>query len=198
MPEFGFPAQPRHASMARIIADLRSRGDDARVAAVTGRHADVTEANRGRVNELMQIEKAINDLKGYSEAIALSEARADTMQSSLSAINEVSQELSDSIATLLTNGTEANFENVSIQARQDLNGIVAAMNVDFAGRNLFAGDDAGAGAIIDAETIFASSVPVLEGQPTAGTAYAALRTEFLGAGACSTRCSIRAALATHH
>lgn len=182
MPDFGFPAQPRNASLGRIIADLRSRGDTARVAAVTGRFADVTEVRKGRVNELMQLQKSINDLTEYSEAIALAETRADTMQSSLSAISDVSQTLSDTVATLLTNGTDANFRNVSIQARQDLAGIVANLNADFAGRTLFAGDDAGTSAIVDADSIYSASVPVLEGQPTAGTAYAALRTEFMGAG----------------
>lgn len=182
MPEFGFPAQPRQASLARIIADLRSRGDDARVAAVTGRFADVTEVRNGRVNEMMQLQKSINDLNEYAQAIALSEARADTMQRSMSAINDVSQNLSDTVATLLTNGTDDNFENVAIQARQDLGSVVAAMNVDFAGRTLFAGDEAGGSAIVDAETIYSNSVPILEAQPTAGTAYAALRADFMATG----------------
>jgi len=183
MPEFGFPAQPRQAQLARIISDLRNRADDERVAAVTGRYADVTAAREGRVNELMQIEKSITDLNGYAEAIALSEARADTMQQSLDRLSDIGQVLTDTTDLLTTNGTDANFEVVSAQARADLDVLVAALNVDFAGRALFAGDDAGTSSLIDPATMFTTSVAVLEAAPNSAIAYADLQNEFLNAGA---------------
>jgi len=182
MPEFGFPAQPRQALMRRTIADLRQQADTARIATVTGRFADLTAEREGRVGELMQIEKSIADLKGYGEAIALSEARAETMQRTLGRLTALSQSLTDTAELLLTNGTTDNLANLSTQARGDFESLVAALNVDFAGRALFAGDDAGGAALLDAPSIIAASVPVLEAGATAPAAYADLEAEFLDPG----------------
>ena len=183
MPEFGFPAQHRQAAMRSLISSLRGRSDDTRVAAVTGRYADVTRELGGRVNELMQIEKSISDLQSYAESIALSEARASTMQQALSNATVLSQGLTDTADLLLTNGTDQNMENLSTSARFELASIVSAINIDFGGRSLLAGDDAGTPAIADDVTIFSTSVPFLEGQPTASAAYAALEAEFMNPGA---------------
>ena len=182
MPDFGFPAQPRQASMTSIIADLRRRADDERVAAVTGRFADVTSEVDGRVNELMQIEKSISDLQTYGEAIALSETRAGVMQQALGAIGAVGQSLADTTSVLLTNATDQDLENVSIQARGEIGTIVAALNADLGGRSLFGGDDSASPALADADTIFTGSVPFLEGATGPGAAYAALEAEFVNPG----------------
>ena len=182
MPDFGFPAQPRQASMSTIIAELRRRSDDERVAAVTGRFADVTAEVDGRVNELMQIEKSITDLQSYGEAIALSEARAGVMQQSLGTIGTIMQGLADTTSVLLTNSTDRDLEIVSTTARGDLVSVIAALNVDLAGRSLFGGDESLSPALTDADTIFTGSVPFLEGAASSNAAYAALEAEFINPG----------------
>lgn len=182
MPDFGFPAQPRTANIASLIDQLRNRSDDARVAAVTGRYADVTSEVGGRVSELMQIEKSINDLQSYAEAIALSESRASVMQQSLESVGAIGQRLADTADLLKTNGTDDNFESLSIQARSELDSVVSALNLSFGGRALFAGDSSGVPTIADADTVFTNSVPFLTGQPNAGAAYSALEAEFMGVG----------------
>ena len=183
MPEFGFPAQPRYASMSRLIADLRNRADDTRVEAVTGRFRDVTAERRGNVNEIMQIEKSINDLRIYAESIALSETRAGIMQSNLGVAVDLAQSSADTTALLLTNRSDIGTEAFSSRARDDLDALVAGFNVNFAGRSLFAGDEAGSAALVDAETIFTMSTAILEAAPTGGAAYTNLQIEFLGTGA---------------
>ena len=183
MPDFGFPAQPRQASIKTLVAGLRERSDDARVASVTERFADVTNELDGRVSELMQIEKSIRDLQGYSEAIALSEGRASTSQQALEQIRESAQEISDTTDILRTNGTIRDFETLSIQATGQLQSIVANLNSSFAGRNLFAGDAVQTSPIADTDTIIASVLPFLEAATTAPNGYDALRDEFLNAGA---------------
>lgn len=179
MPEFGFPAQPRNNSMTRLIAGLRDRSDDERVAAVTGRFADVTSQLQGRVSELMQIEKSITDLQQYGDAIALSEARASTLQSALDQINSIGVSLNTTTDLLQTNGSDLDFEIVSAQARSELGSIVAALNVNLGGRTLFAGDISGSAAIADDTTVFNASVPFLEGATSAVSAYTALEAEFV-------------------
>ncbi|MFK7945801.1 MAG: hypothetical protein AB8B85_23220 [Paracoccaceae bacterium] len=183
MPEFGFPAQPRQAAIKSLVANLRTRSDESRSAAVTGRHSDVTGELGGRVSELMQMEKSIRDVQTYAEAITLSEGRAATSQRALDQVRASAQEITDTADLLGTNGTSADFGTLSTQARGQLESLVAGMNTSFAGRMLFAGDVVDTAPVADAETIMSASVPFLEGNASAGTAYAALRAEFLGAGA---------------
>lgn len=182
MPEFGFPAQPRQASIKSLVSGLRDRSDDARVAATTERFADVTRVLDGRVNELFQIEKSIRDLQGYAESIALAEGRATVMQASLDQIRDSAQVIADTANILQTNGTSRDFASLSDQARGELDSIVASLNVSFAGRALFSGDQADVPPIADSATLLAGSVPFLEAGPTAGLAYDALRIEFFNAG----------------
>lgn len=182
MPEFGFPAQPRNATLASIVTNLRARSDEARVASVTGRFADVTAERRGRVDELMQLEKSLQDFSTYSEIISLTELRATTIQSSLERVGAAAQSLADTTDLLRTNGTDENFEVVSADARGELDTVLAALNVSVAGRALFAGDDSTGAALTDSATITAASVPILEAGTGAGVAYANLQTEFFGTG----------------
>ena len=183
MPEFGFPTQHRHYSMSSLISSLRDRGDDVRVEAVTARYSDVTRELGGHVDELMQIEKSLGDLFGYSEAISLAESRATTIQSALSRITSIAQVLADTTDLLTTNGTDQDFKAVSIQAREDFGSVVSSLNVQFAGRSLFAGDDSNGLAIADASSIQAASVPFLESAGSANAAYASLVAEFTNPGA---------------
>lgn len=183
MPEFGFPAQPRYASMSRLISDLRNRADDSRVEAVTGRFRDVTSERRGNVNEIMQLEKSINDLNIYAESIALSETRASVIQTNLGVAVDLAQSTADNTALLLTNRADIGTEVFSSRSRDDLDALVAGFNVNFAGRSLFAGDNAGSAALVDAETIFTTSTAILEAAATGTDAYNDLRDEFLNAGA---------------
>lgn len=183
MPEFGFPTQPRQYSMSSLISSLRDRGDDVRVEAVTARYSDVTRQLGGRVDELMQIEKSLADLAGYSETISLVESRTTTIQAALDKITGVAQTLADTTDLLMTNGTDRDFEAVSAEARENFGSVVSALNVQFAGRSLFSGDDGNGSAILDASSIEALGVPFLEGAASASAGYASLIAEFSNPGA---------------
>ncbi|MEM0990076.1 MAG: flagellin [Pseudomonadota bacterium] len=178
MPEFGFPAQYRQATLSRIISDLKDRSDDARVETVTERFADVTGALDGRVNELFQIEKSLTDLRAYGEVIAISESRSRVMQEALDNVQSASQNLTDTSDVLRTNGTTRDLQTLSNQARGELDTIVSQLNISFGGRTLFAGDEAGAAATVPAEQFLTDSTPFLEGAATAAGAYANLQAEF--------------------
>ena len=183
MPEFGFPPQHRSASMSLLITSLRERADAVRVQAVTGRFDDVTRELNGNVSGLMQVEKSLVDLQDYSEAVALSEARASVTQSALEQARNIGQSLADTTDLLTTNGTTRDFEGVSATAREELGSVVSSLNAQFAGRPLFSGDDGSAGrAVADVATIQTLGVPFLEAQPDATTAYANLVSEFVNPG----------------
>lgn len=182
MPDFGFPAQPRQAVLASLIAGLRRDSDDARIETVTGRYADITRSMGGRVTEALHLEKSIRDLSSYDEAIALTEARASTIQAGLDQMVGSIQTLTDQTDLLRLNGTDQNLETLSYQARDTLDSLVSALNIDFGGRALFAGDESGGVALADAGTIFDTATTALEGHADAASAFAALEAEFMDPG----------------
>ena len=182
MPEFGFPAQPRQTMLATLISGLRRDSDSARIETVTGRQSDVKRKLDGRITEVLQIEKSIRDIEAYADAIALTQSRTNVMQKSLEQITDVGQLLADQAEILRVNGTDQNIETLSLQARSLLDSVVSALNVDFGGRALFAGDDAGGVALASAQQIYDTATTLLEGSTTSASAIAALESGFLGAG----------------
>ena len=182
MPDFGFPAQPQMSRMSRMVANMRRDAGDAQVAAVTGRPADLAASLDGRVNEAVLMGKSLADYESYAEAIALAEARTDTIQQRLDHISASGQSLANSVDTLLTNGTADNFTIVSEEGQQLLEGIVSALNSSFAGRSLFGGDLGVGSAISDTDTIMAGALPILSAGTSASAAYSALEAAFIAPG----------------
>ncbi|MFQ5566411.1 MAG: hypothetical protein ACE5EU_08615 [Paracoccaceae bacterium] len=178
----GFPAQPRHDLMARLISQIRSRSDTARQEAVTGLLADPAAALGGRVSELLELERSLAEVAQYREIIGLSQSRASAIQGSLDVLRDLTVDLHVRGQTTLESNVGAAGEAISASARQALGAAISALNVSFGGRHLFAGDAGDAGAVASVEVIMSPSVTVLEAGPTAGAAYANLSVEFTTAG----------------
>ena len=183
LPPIGFPPQPRQHMMGRLIAELRGRADTARQEAVTGRLADPAKAAGGRVAEMLSLEHALARAGEYRQIIDLSQARAAAIQDSLGMLRELSVELSARGQTALDSRLDLPGSAVSAEARQALEAAVAALNVTFGGRALFAGDASDGAALASAGTFLATALPVLESAPTAGQAYADLTVAFAEGGA---------------
>lgn len=178
----GFPPQPRQHLMGRLIAELRARADTARQEAVTGRLADPAKAAGGRISEMLGLEQALAETAGYRQIIGLAQTRASAIQGTLDMLRETAVALATRGQTALDSGLGVAGGPVSVEARQALEGAVAALNVTFGGRALFAGDAGDRAALATAEAFMATALPILEAGPTAGQAHANLSLEFTGAG----------------
>ncbi len=181
LPVSGFPAQPRHDLLSRLIGELRGRADVTREEAVTGRLVDPAGALRGQVSELFGIERALANITQYGDILDLAEARASAIQASLGALREIAVDLHSSGVTALSANSGVATEIISTAARQALSAAVSALNVSFGGRGLFSGDGSGL-ALASAESIFSASLAVVGPGPTGGAAYANLTVEFTLAG----------------
>ena len=178
----GFPAQPRHDLMGRMIADLRARSDTARQEAVTGLHADPAGALGGKVAELLDLDRALGLNAQFREIIGFAESRATAIQAALDALRNLAVDLSVEGQTALDSGLATAGETVSASARQALDAAVAALNVSHGGRGLFAGDSGAGPALTDGAAIAAAATAILEAAPTAGMGYADLTVAFESAG----------------
>ncbi len=182
LPAIGFPAQPRHDLMSRLISQIRGRADTARQEAVTGLLADPAAALGGKVSELLGLEQSLAEIAQFREIIGLAESRASAIQGTLDVLRNLAVDLPVSGQTALDANIGAAGETTSAAARQALGAAISALNVSFGGRRLFAGDAGNAQAVATLEVFMAASVPILEAGPTAGAAYANLSVAFSAAG----------------
>ncbi|MGR3716825.1 MAG: flagellin [Thermohalobaculum sp.] len=178
----GFPAQPRHDLMSRLISQIRGRADTARQEAVTGLLADPAAALGGKVSELLGLEQSLAEIAQYREIIGLAESRANVIQSTLDVLRNLAVDLPVSGQTALDANIGAAGVAISAAARQALGAAISTLNVSFGGRRLFAGDAGDTQAVASLEVFMTASVPILEAGPTAGAAYANLSVQFSAAG----------------
>ena len=178
LPAIGFPAQPRHDLMSRLIGQLRDRSDTARQETVTGLLADPAKSLGGKVSEMLGLEQSLAEITQYREIIGLAESRASAIQGSLDVLRNLAIDLHVSGQTALDSNLEAAGEAVSTSARQALGAAISALNVSFGGRRLFAGDAGDTPALAAVGVFMSASVTILEAGPTAGQAYANLSVEF--------------------
>jgi len=178
----GFPAQPRHDLMSRLIGQLRGRADIARQEAVTGLLTDPAAARGGKISELLGVERSLAEITQYREIIGLAESRASVIQGTLDALRELAVEFHVSGQMALDVNVGAARETISAAARQALGTAISALNVSFGGRGLFAGDAGNIQAVATVEVFMSALAPILEAGPTADAAYANLSVEFSAAG----------------
>ena len=178
----GFPAQPRHDLMARLISQLRSRSDTARQETVTGLLADPAAARGGKVSELLGLEQSLAEITQYRDIINLAESRASVIQGTLDALRNIAVEFHANSQTALDANVGAARETSSAAARQALGTVISALNVNFGGRRLFSGDAGNAQAVVTADVFMSASLTVLEAGLTADAAYTDLSNEFSLAG----------------
>lgn len=178
----GFPAQPRHDLMSRLISQIRGRADTARQETVTGLLADPAAALGGKVSELLGLEQSLAEIAQYREIIGLAESRANVIQSTLDVLRNLAVDLPVSGQTALDANIGAAGVAISAAARQALGAAISTLNVSFGGRRLFAGDAGDTQAVAALEVFMTASVPILEAGPTAGAAYANLSVQFSAAG----------------
>jgi flagellar hook-associated protein 3 FlgL len=170
----GFAPQPRQAIFRQLMTDLRDRGTELRTEATTGRVADIAEARRGAVAEVLDLEKRLGDIRTYRGSIALAQSRAETMQASLETLEDGTNRLLSEATVVLQSNTDESLETLSLTARDTFRSVVSALNVSLAGRSLFAGDESDATAVAGADGLLAAARAALAGPVTVADADTAL------------------------
>ncbi len=174
----GFPPQRSAAILRAQLTELQETASQRRAEAVTGRLADPTAALNGRVGAPLAIERALGDIEGYRQTIALATTRADTAQGVIDQLRQMLDDVTNQAEIARQSGSQNGLETASALAAGFLNGAVSGLNSRIAGRSLFAGDAADMPALVDAETLRAEVVSVLQAAPDAATAEADLRVAF--------------------
>jgi flagellar hook-associated protein 3 FlgL len=105
----------------------------------SGRVADVKQILSGNMNYLTDLESSISHMRGYKVSSTEAAQFTGAMQTALELVGSTSSDLGNNLLTVTASSLDIVAKQTTVEAREQLNTIVATLNTDFAGRSLFAG-----------------------------------------------------------
>ena len=160
------------STMARNVADLKSRADTARTEATNQRVQDVTAHTNGNVGEAHLLKKAVDDVIAYQESLTFAIGRAATTQTVLGSINEDSARIGTEALAAARRNDDAVLRSSAEQARGAVFTVFAALNANVGGRALFGGDVAEQFPLSSPEQLISDIEAIVATAPDLATAQA--------------------------
>lgn len=133
----------------------------------SGRATDLTSHLGGSYTRLTGIEKDMRVLAGYQVSISEAAQLTDLMQARLEQIKTVSSEFAQGLIAGGASNSAVSADGLAAEGRMQFASVVAMLNSEAAGRNLFAGDTTDVTPVIDADTFLAELETVVAGAATA-------------------------------
>lgn len=173
-------------SIGDLSQSLQLRRDNARLQAdltrvsgelSSGRVADLRAAERGDLRPLAAIERTLTLLEGYRTSVREAALFAETAQTTLATLDADADRLIGSLFLARTAALPAQIDAVGADAAAAFDSAVARLNVQIAGRTLFAGTAtdgpalAPAGDILDAVELAAAGATTAAEVETAVDAW---------------------------
>lgn len=161
--------------LARLTSELSS-----------GRVADLRGAVKGDLRPLAAIERSITVLEGYRTAAAEAALFTEAAQSALGTIDDSAGSLSANLFLARTAALPAQIAAVGSEAAAAFESTVARLNLQVAGRSVFAGTATDGPALAPAGDMLDSLATAAAGATTAADVEAALDAWFAPGGAFDT------------
>lgn len=105
----------------------------------SGQVTDVRAVLGGNISYLSEIERSLATLEGYKVATTEATHYASGVQSALTQIQELGQDLSSSLILAGSSGANLNTSDLAQAARATLGSMVSSLNTSVGGRALFSG-----------------------------------------------------------
>jgi flagellar hook-associated protein 3 FlgL len=174
------------ASLTSILqrqgAFLKGEVQRASTEVVTGRQADLGAGVRGDFSPLAAIDASLARLQGYRSTTADAGLLAQSMQTVMTTLSQISGEVGSSLmrSASLTTPTQVNAAAAESLAR--LGTAMAALNTQTSGRALFGGVETGRAPLASADDLLAALNVAVTGAATAEDAETAVRAWFAAPG----------------
>ncbi|WP_170336633.1 flagellin [Ruegeria arenilitoris] len=132
----------------------------------TGKVQDVSGRLDGDYSHLLDLDHKLSQLNAYS--VVTSEARlfTDAMQLSLETFNSSISNLSSSLLSFGTANQAVTHDQASVQARNELDTMISALNTRAGGRSLYSGTATDVSPLASAETLLTALKAELTGLTT--------------------------------
>ena len=168
----------RLAGLRRATADTRAALDKAATEMTTGENTSRYDATSGNITRIFAIERELDRNAVFSETIALSTVRVDTMQNALGLILDPLQSLADSLPSTVGIGDVSASMIHARSARNAFTDTVNALNTQSGGLSLFAGTATDRPALAFAETMLGELDALAAAAGSAEEAIAAVNAWF--------------------
>ncbi len=168
----------RLAGLRRATADTRAALDKAATEMTTGENTSRYDATSGNITRIFAIERELDRNAVFSDTIALSTVRVDTMQNALGLILAPLQSLADSLPSTVGIGDVSASMIHARSARNAFTDTVNALNTQSGGLSLFAGTATDRPALAFAETMLGELDALAAAAGSAEEAIAAVNAWF--------------------
>lgn len=133
----------------------------------TGLASDTGAHLSGNLAPLASIENSLSRLQGHSSVTTELQGVASAMQTTLTAINDISSQLSSQLLGATEGAVSAQVDAAGADAAQKFASVVGLLNTRFGDRTLFAGVEGSGPALADADTLMASLQTAVSGAVSA-------------------------------
>ena len=132
----------------------------------TGKVQDVSGHLDGDYSYLLDLDRSLSRLESFRVSTAEAALFTDALQTSLTTVDESVGEITASLLSFGTSNQAVTHENASVQARNELDTIVSALNTRAGGRSLFSGTATDVSPLPSADTILTALEAELTGLVT--------------------------------
>ncbi len=132
----------------------------------TGKVQDVSGHLGGDYSHLLDLDRSLTRLDAFGIATAEAKLFTDAMQQSLTMFSESTGEMAASLLAFDTANQTVTLEQASVQARNELDTMVSALNTRIGGRSLFSGTATDVSPLPSAETLLTALEAELTGLTT--------------------------------
>ncbi len=133
----------------------------------SGRVQDISARLKGDYSHIADLERGLTRLDAYSVANSETKLLTDGMQISLTKIDDSVTALSTSLLAFGTSTQTVTHEHASVQARNELDTMISALNTRVGGRSLFSGTATDQTPLASADTLLNTLRSELTGLTTA-------------------------------
>ncbi len=140
----------------------------------TGLRQDVAASQRGQMSRVAQLESRLGALDAYARNGAQAASDLDAVQAAFAQVQSLTEGLGADFLVHAGNGNVATMTERARQAVDDLDSVVAALNVQAGGRFLLSGAATDTAPVSGADSILAGARAAALSQPTPAAAIAAL------------------------
>ncbi|UWR03087.1 flagellar biosynthesis protein FlgL [Ruegeria conchae] len=133
----------------------------------TGKVQDISGHLGGDYAHLLDLDRSLERLDAYSIATAEARLFTDAMQLSLTTFSGSVAEISASLLSFGTANQTVTHEQASVQARNQLDTMISALNTRAGGRSLYSGTSTDISPLLSAETLLGALQAELSGLTTA-------------------------------
>ncbi|MES0826691.1 flagellin [Ruegeria sp. SCP11] len=133
----------------------------------TGKVQDVSGRLDGDYSHLLDLDRSLSRLDAYQVSTAEAGLFTDAMQLSLTTVNDSVTEFTSSLLSFGTSNQAVSHKNASVQARNELDTNISALNTRAGGRSLYSGAATDVSPLPSTDTLLAALEAELTGYTTA-------------------------------